>query len=505
MATYLLLRNNRESGPLTKEQLIALGLKPYDLIWVDGRSAAWRYANEIPELKDHSPAVEEQPYDRFYKKNTPDPVKEYVEEMVKKHEEPVKKYVEPVSEPEEEIAEEYVNTLKRENPAVEVPQPINEVGQEDLEVLLKKYGKTETEKPDQHKGYAGHEANISSDQLQEEHAEESLNEVLGKQLNRGNGSVSVIMPKQADPVKKEEPVYKKVTVVEKHEPPVVKKTPVPIPVAELDDVNVQTKYSTPLDEIKERYVKQLSERKNASAQRKFISQTLKRAAIFVVVIGAGVLIGFAIKPGQKSNKQVAESNLANVPLVSNTEPAKDETVQATNNAPNTQEETKPLLDEVIEQAKTQQKEEAQQKIKPSEEKKILENPSSNPSAIESTSGERSKNIRSTNDPVEPVEKRSAVIGDLSDQVSVKANDDYKERDLGGFRNLKLTVSNDSRATLESVTVEVTYKKYNDDIASIKNIPFHAINPGESLTIKVPDNNRGAKLSYRIIRIDPRNP
>ena len=70
MATYLLLRNNKESGPLSFDELIKIGLKPYDLVWVNGRSAAWRYPSEIKELVPYAPVVEEQPYDRFYQKST---------------------------------------------------------------------------------------------------------------------------------------------------------------------------------------------------------------------------------------------------------------------------------------------------------------------------------------------------------------------------------------------------------------------------------------------------
>ncbi|BAV06373.1 hypothetical protein FLA_2389 [Filimonas lacunae] len=50
------------------EQLRVMGLKAYDLIWVEGKSAAWRYPGELPEMADFAPAVEEQPYDRFYRK-----------------------------------------------------------------------------------------------------------------------------------------------------------------------------------------------------------------------------------------------------------------------------------------------------------------------------------------------------------------------------------------------------------------------------------------------------
>ena len=68
MSSYRLLRSNKESGPYTQEQIIGLGFKPYDLIWVEGKSAGWRYPSEIPELKAYAPVVEEQPYDRFFKK-----------------------------------------------------------------------------------------------------------------------------------------------------------------------------------------------------------------------------------------------------------------------------------------------------------------------------------------------------------------------------------------------------------------------------------------------------
>jgi hypothetical protein len=68
MDTYLLLRSNKQSGPYSLQQLVSLGLKPYDLVWLEGKSAAWRYPSEVDGLKSYAPATEEQPYDRFYKK-----------------------------------------------------------------------------------------------------------------------------------------------------------------------------------------------------------------------------------------------------------------------------------------------------------------------------------------------------------------------------------------------------------------------------------------------------
>ena len=68
MANYLLLRDNKQNGPYTFDEIKAKGLKAYDLVWVEGKSAAWRYPGEVEELKPFAPAVVEQPYDRFFKK-----------------------------------------------------------------------------------------------------------------------------------------------------------------------------------------------------------------------------------------------------------------------------------------------------------------------------------------------------------------------------------------------------------------------------------------------------
>src|SRR5579872_3567952 len=71
MTMYLLLRNNKQSGPFTLDELKNMGLKAYDLVWLEGKSAAWRYPSELEELSAFAPPVEEQPFDRFYKRPSP--------------------------------------------------------------------------------------------------------------------------------------------------------------------------------------------------------------------------------------------------------------------------------------------------------------------------------------------------------------------------------------------------------------------------------------------------
>ena len=70
MSSYLLLRNNKESGPFTLEEIQGMTLKSYDLIWVVGKSAAWRYPGEIQDLKPFAPPVPEQLTDLFARKSS---------------------------------------------------------------------------------------------------------------------------------------------------------------------------------------------------------------------------------------------------------------------------------------------------------------------------------------------------------------------------------------------------------------------------------------------------
>lgn len=59
MKEYLLLRNNAQSGPYTLDELRAMGLRAYDLVWVENKSFSWKYPSEISELAAFAPALDE--------------------------------------------------------------------------------------------------------------------------------------------------------------------------------------------------------------------------------------------------------------------------------------------------------------------------------------------------------------------------------------------------------------------------------------------------------------
>lgn len=58
---YVLLRNDKQTGPYSLDELIQFDLKPYDLIWIEGKSAGWYYPQEIAALHPYLNFLPQQP------------------------------------------------------------------------------------------------------------------------------------------------------------------------------------------------------------------------------------------------------------------------------------------------------------------------------------------------------------------------------------------------------------------------------------------------------------
>jgi len=69
MKKYLLLRDNRKSGPHTVEQLGSIGLLALDLIWIEDESTSWNHPIEIEELKNLVVEDEQQKEKLSFEKN----------------------------------------------------------------------------------------------------------------------------------------------------------------------------------------------------------------------------------------------------------------------------------------------------------------------------------------------------------------------------------------------------------------------------------------------------
>jgi hypothetical protein len=422
MANYLLLRNNKESGPYSVDQLMELGLKPYDLVWMQGKSAAWRYPSEVEELKPFAPIVEEQPYDRFYKKSGEEKKEESPKQVV------------------QEVAPEYEKYIPKKSVFVTMP------GQKTVAAtFIKPTVKEETYIP---------------------------------------------------------PVSVQQTIIVKENP-----------------VAAQVKYSQPLDDIKEMYVKTLQDRKQKIARKGFWVESLKKAAVILLLVAVGVITGFVIKSNGNKKQEIVKGDkpVQSQPLAS--EPAtdsktdegavqQDQQIIPPPSGGYVNKEAEPLSKpvEIKEPANkpviNTTKKEA---VAAPSENKVTDNQVSPPVDIDARTGERSRKVRDENSvSSNNVEEKKTfhATNNLSGQVSVTSNE-YKKVAFGGIRNLELTVTNDSKYTLDNVTVELQYLKPSEQPLKTENIQFKSVGPKATSTVRVPDTNRGIKVVYRIITIKSR--
>jgi hypothetical protein len=423
MASYLLLRNNKESGPFSFDDLLKNGLKPYDLVWVQGKSAAWRYPSEIEELKPYAPAIEEQPYDRFYKKN--------VQEDTPVQEEKQGKIA---------IEEKYEKYIPKKSVFVTLP---------------------------------------------------------GNSVQQQGQKPQVLQPKPAQVAA--EPA-----------------TPVPTITVTENPEAAKIKFSQPLDEIKEMYVKTLQQRKSRIARKSYLLSNVKKAAVIIGLIALGVLAGLVINSNSGSNDTLAQQSIgASIPaspaLPGNEElvPEQPNPQQILSNDDAAQEpEPEPLSPQV--KKRLQAAEEKNMIIPPRANRESLPVPGTEtqqfqeqPVEKDPQTGERSRKIRS-----ESGEDKSAAKNvmpsrksGLESLVSVTSNE-YKRVAFGGIRNLELTVTNDSKFILDKVTVELQYLKPSEEPLRTELIQFHSISPNGTMTKKIKDTNRGIKVNYRIVDIQP---
>jgi hypothetical protein len=504
MASYLLLRNNKESGPYTLEALIQLGLKPYDLVWVEGKSAAWRYPSEVDGLKFYAPAVEEQPFDRFYKKPA--------EQKAEKEEQKPSAYESTpqiITETKTAGIQETVSQQKVQEENVEVKMPKKQVyvsmpANGGKTVIIKK-----TEQP------------VASN---------------------GNGSLNDTYSKSQETNKKAETVvnsslsYSELVSDYNKQQYTEKKTPVQQTALPVDDYPLEKKYSQSLDDIKDMYVQTLADRKRKNAQKKVIMNLAKKVLPFAAVLIIGILVGVFIMNKKGNNENVLQTQQNSTPAQNETAKTKPDLTptdtQAQQQVPaqtdaNQQQiaENKPVENNTVDLSKTtpSQKDNAlaeqQNSLTPSsaakkntkkEAKATL--PAGNggaelsqPKSIEPdpVTGERNKVVRSDNDNNSTQTASKQFSNSLMKQVSVASND-YKRGTFGGIHDLQLTVTNNSNYLLDNVVVELQILKPNEQPLKTDNIRFSPVPPNGSLTLAIPATSRGVKVAYRVTHVESKS-
>jgi hypothetical protein len=483
MSTYLLLRDNKESGPYSFDELKNKGLKPYDLVWIEGKSAAWRYPSEVEELKSFAPAVEEQPFDRFYKKSV-----------------------------QSNSSQNNSSTPAPNNSSVATPsRPV----------------------PEKETSFS---AGMNGSVISAEPSSVPGKRIIYVTLPSDRTGSGMRVPSYREPVRVQPPV----PVQEKRTPP-SEKEPVR---AEMSSLYVKAagpveeKFAQDADDMWKSAV-ELTPRQQGPGL-KAIMQPVLAIACVLALLAAGVFIGLSIKSNSFgfSQKTDAQENpvvqvpvpaqqdhvpAASTPAVSSpTTPVSASAIPATTNSDNTAKTTvdnpsaapaapvpapgdQTVARAAIDQTALVPPAVATPKKKTARAKNSPVNPrlSSLASPIKDSAAmtlpvvhrEATHRADETTGP-----GKDAVRSNIANMLSVGIGK-FTVGTFGGISDLQMTVSNRSMYPIDLVVVEVQYVQANKKIFKTEDLYFRDLGPGAAMMLEAPKSSRGVKIQYKITLVN----
>ncbi len=480
MSGYLLLRDNKQTGPYSCEEIIAKGFKAYDLIWAEGKSAGWRYPSEFPEFARHAPVVEEQPFDRFFKKPASSTTNTNLSSS-----KPTNTPIIPIDNSTAIPEKETQVTIEPEIPKIE-SRPAKLVAQERKNVFVTLPSTTEPVQPSIHKKPVEQPAPVSRI--------DEVPEGIITNIEKNTEKSSQII----------EPIQEKIVVVPAETLLPKKEEKVP-PKSEENQAwekyNLQSKaekkpepktVETPIIE------------KRREPVRADKNQLLIRWAIATCLVLGGVVIGLAISNSRQSTQQDLLNRLVKEKIEQSQRPAnKVAPISETSNQLNSEPVPPP-----VEEGKTTPA--AQDELVKSAVQ--TENNPKKSDAIQTIKKEAAPNAAKLEEtievaekkPAEPVKKDEAATEtarkNIYNLVSVAGNK-YKVGVLGGISNLELTLSNNSLYPLDQVEVVVNYHGPENRIVRKESVLISDIAAGEQKVVTVPKSKRGVSVTYSIQKIN----
>ncbi|WP_205511419.1 DUF4339 domain-containing protein [Longitalea arenae] len=506
MNTYLLLRDNKQTGPYTAEELAAKGLKPYDLVWLEGRSAAWRYPSEIEELKSFAPGVEEQPYDRFYKKQAEQPAASSVTEQQQTSTATTQQENQPVNKQTGISTGKHIYVTL---PGGKTPVPVAK--KEESAKPVARQNDTNVDSATQKN--TEKKAAASSYIISEE--DDQLNSSLLKGYkSRQKEDVQINDAFLSDYEARKAAYSKKgsgggSTIKHTAEKTIEK------PAA----IKPKESWSTPKTSRKETF--DLKALLAGSGKYLQDNKNVTRALVAAVLILGGVVIGLVINSGRQQpdtaaleslvkeiREQQNEKSSATAPVTEKpakkhqTKQREEEPVAGTDDANNNTDQAPPPSTSATNNAP------AQSNMRHAVIKKdnnVVPSPQQNKSIVVPVSNPNNPTTETT--PVtEPREKNNnqemieKARKNIYEQVRAEASA-FKVGILGGISDLDITVLNSSLYTLDQVAVEVKYFGPEKKLVKTQTIIFNNVPAGKRRTLEVPSTKRGITIDYSITSIN----
>jgi hypothetical protein len=498
MNKYLLLRDNKQTGPYTAQELAEKGLKPYDLVWLEGRSAAWRYPGEIDELKSFAPGVEEQPYDRFYKKQDGQQSTQQAVAAVEESQ--------PASKQVEKSSKHIYVTMPggAKVPAAKKEEAVKPVAQQS-----DKSANSVTAKNTEKKAAA------SSYIISEE--DDELNSSMLKGYNNRKVEDEVVNSGFLSDYESRKAAYSKgkstgaaVAVKEK--------------VAEKPVAPKKESWSTPAKK------EQFDLKAVLASSGKYLqnNKNLTRVLVAVVLILGGVVIGLVINKGNhQPDTQALESLVKEIREQQNEKGSNSNTTPVTETA---QQNNNNNRHNNTRQEEARNNEETQNIADPAPPPTASVNSGSPNQQRQSvikkdinvvppppaTNNNKSIALPASNTSNQPVIATPAVIETrekpINPEVIEKARKNiyeqvraepsaYKVGVFGGVSDLDITIVNTSLYALDQVAVEVKYFGMEKKLVKSQTIIFNNVPPGKRRTLEVPKTSRGITIECAIISIN----
>jgi hypothetical protein len=452
MNKYLLLRDNKQSGPYTVPEIIQMGIKPYDLVWLEGKSAAWRYPSEVEELKPYAPTVEEQPFDRFYKK--PD----------------TKKSSTPV------IAAESIETTPLLNATVSFPKKeVNTGVPEEKHERYMPAAEPENERPGR-KVYINFPAVNNTPKVPADQPAPNVN-IIARQSSPSANIPQAVASPAVDAFHNESDA-----------------------VAE----RWQEKRKS-ASKASDNFTSSIAEKGTPKRTDSRVLQIVIAACIFLGLVSGVLLFNFfrqrqalnelnvLVQQIEKNKSQEAalpasiidQQTAASAPLPPATEGTSDKVVS-----------DQQLAQIDYSKPETQQSPTIPKKEPADEEQAVTFTENKQAGSGRPVTRREEANTAASATDVSEIQPSTENLFKL---VEVKPNE-YKTGLLGGISNLKFELINKSAVELHRVAVEVKYLGPEKKVVKKQLIYFENVSPGGQSTIDVPKSNRGVSIEYTITDI-----
>ncbi|OQP64531.1 DUF4339 domain-containing protein [Niastella populi] len=497
MNQYLLLRDNKQTGPYTAQQLAEKGLKPYDLVWLEGKSAAWRYPGELEELKAFAPVVEEQPYDRFYKKPGEQPTHQSATVQQTQQANTVQES-RPVNKQVEQTAKHIYVTMPGGSGAATAATAKKE---ETAKPVAQQNDKNASTAKNTEKKAAAASYIISEE-------DDELNSSMLKGYQSRKKEDDVINNEFMSDYESRKAAYSKHRSTG---------SAIPETIAEKPAASKKESRATPA-----RKQEQIDFRALVAGSGKYLqdNKNLTRVLVAVVLILGGVVIGLVINKGSRQpDTQALESLVKEIreqqsgkagsgaPAVETAqkEKARVEEGNGSSEYDNNNSIADPAPQPSEASVNNDQTQQAQRSVIKKDNNVVPPPPNNNRSISVSVSNP-SQQVEATTAVLETREKpiNHEVIEkarkNIYEQVRAEASA-FKVGVFGGVSDLDITLVNSSLYTLDQVAVEVKYFGMEKKLVKTQTIIFNNVPPGKRRTLEVPKTNRGITIDYTVTSIN----